>query len=149
MAEKRLVNQIRKRSKSTDKWQTPLKLYSELDKEFEFTFDPCPIDWTPETHPDGLEIEWGDSNFVNPPYSQTSKWIKKAYDESCKFKLCVMLINACTDTIAFHEYVYKNPDAEFRFIKGRIKFTCPQRPECKQANMKPSMLIIFYPTLEL
>ncbi|MDR3571773.1 MAG: DNA N-6-adenine-methyltransferase [Candidatus Pacebacteria bacterium] len=122
-------------------------LYSELDKEFHFVFDPCPIDWEHDTHPDGLSIDWKDSNFVNPPYSQTSKWIEKAYEESRKERLSVMLINACTDTKAFHEFVYKNPHAEYRFIKGRIKFTCPQRPECNQANMKASMIVIFHPVV--
>lgn len=147
MAQKSLVSQIRKGEKSTDKWQTPAKLLSELEEEFHFDFDPCPIDWSPETHPDGLSIDWGESNFVNPPYSQTSKWIKKSYEQSREGRTCVMLINACTDTIAFHEYVYRNPDVELRFIKGRIKFTCPQRPECRKANMKASMIIIFHPVI--
>ena len=147
MSSNSLVNQIRKREKSTDKWKTPDSLYDELNKEFNFDFDPCPIDWEPETHLDGLSIEWKDSNFVNPPYSQTKHWIKKSYDESRKGKTCVMLINACTDTIAFHEYIYNNPNAEYRFVKGRIKFTCPLRPECNKANMKASMIIIFHPVI--
>ena len=40
---------------NSDHWATPKKLYDELNSEFHFDFDPCPLysefDW--------LEIEWG------------------------------------------------------------------------------------------
>jgi site-specific DNA-methyltransferase (adenine-specific) len=127
------------RSKS-DKWQTPLTLYNQLNEEFHFNCDPCPIDWK-EGDADGLEMEWGTSTFVNPPYSNVSKWIKKAYDEWQEGKQVVMLINAITDTIAFHEYIYGQ--AEIRFIKGRICFIDPANPTKKQPNVKASMLVIF------
>ena len=52
-------------SKKTDNWQTPKWLYDELDAEFHFNFDPCPLNSTF----DGLKCDWGESNFVNPPYS--------------------------------------------------------------------------------
>lgn len=64
-------------SQITDDWRTPQKLYEELDKEFNFDFDPCPFQSTFN----GLEIEWGKSNFVNPPYSQLKLWCKKAFQE--------------------------------------------------------------------
>ena len=147
MASKRLVAQIHKKDKSTDKWETPKDFYEELNSEFNFDFDPCPIDWTPTTHPDGLSIPWGNSTIVNPPYSQTKKWIEKASNESKLGKQVVMLINACVDTIAFHKYIYNQPHVEVRFIKGRIRFTSPLRPECKLPNMKPSMLVIFCGTI--
>jgi len=127
------------KSKS-DKWATPQKLYDELHKEFNFNFDPCPITWK-VGDTDGLSIEWGSSTFCNPPYSKVALWIKKAYDESKKGKKIVMLINAITDTKAFHEYIYNK--AEIRFIKGRISFIDPTNPTKKQPNVKPSMLVIF------
>ena len=127
------------KSKS-DKWATPQKLYDELHKEFNFNFDPCPITWK-VGDADGLSIEWGSSTFCNPPYSKVALWIKKAHDESKKGKKIVMLINAITDTKAFHEYIYNK--AEIRFIKGRISFIDPTNPTKKQPNVKPSMLVIF------
>jgi site-specific DNA-methyltransferase (adenine-specific) len=127
------------KSKS-DKWATPQKLYDELNNEFKFNFDPCPITWK-EGDPDGLSIDWGSSTFCNPPYSKVALWIKKAYDEWKKGKKIVMLINAITDTKAFHEYIYNK--AELRFIKGRISFIDPNNPTKKQPNVKPSMLVIF------
>ena len=129
------------KSKS-DKWQTPPEIYNPLNDEFKFTFDPCPIDWK-EGDADGLSINWGESTFCNPPYSQTAKWIKKASEQSKKGKTIVMLINAITDTIAFHDYIYNK--AEIRFIRGRIKFINPAEPDKRAPNVKASMIVIFRP----
>ena len=48
-------------------WQTPKDVYSALDAEFHFDFDPC------STYPimfDGLAVEWGRSHFINPPFEK-------------------------------------------------------------------------------
>lgn len=47
-----------------DNYATPPKLYEELNKRFNFDFDPCPYN-EKEIVNDGLKIEWGNSNFVN------------------------------------------------------------------------------------
>lgn len=101
-----------------DDWATPKSLYDELDKEFHFDFDPCPINH----NFDGLTIEWGKSNFVNPPYSRSLKeaFIKKGYEESLKGKLSVFLLPVSTSTGIFHNYLYNK--TEIRFLKGRVKF---------------------------
>lgn len=76
-------------------WKTPKKLYQELNRIFEFDFDPCPAN--PKF--DGLSIEWKNSNYVNPPYgTELSKWLKKCFEESKKGKLVVVLIPSRTDT---------------------------------------------------
>ena len=129
------------KSKS-DKWQTPASVYDPLNAEFGFNYDPCPITWE-VGDADGLTTEWGTSTFCNPPYSDVAKWIKKAHDEWRKGKTVVMLINAITDTKAFHEYIYGN--AELRFVKGRISFIDPSNPTKKQPNVKPSMVVVFRP----
>ena len=127
------------KSKS-DKWATPIELYKKLNDEFHFTFDPCPIDWK-EGDLDGLEIEWGTCTFVNPPYSQVAKWIEKSYDEWKKGKKVVMLINAITDTKAFHKFIL--PYAEIRFIQGRVNFVNSNEPNKSTPNVKPSLIIVF------
>ncbi|WP_282460181.1 DNA N-6-adenine-methyltransferase, partial [Mycoplasmopsis arginini] len=101
-----------------DDWATPDWLYKKLDEEFNFDFDPCPLNSTFN----GLEIDWGKSNFVNPPYNRFVKpaFIQKAYKESLKGKTCVMLIPAATSTQLFHELIL--PYAEIRFLKGRVSF---------------------------
>jgi len=127
------------KSKS-DKWGTPPEIYDPLNEEFKFNFDPCPLDWE-EGDPDGLLTDWGSSTFVNPPYSKVAAWIKKSYEESVKGKTIVMLINAVTDTKAFHEYIYHK--AEIRFLKGRVKFINPSDPEKRTPNVKASMIVIW------
>ena len=98
-------------------WKTPKAVYQVLDSEFRFDFDPCP------TNPDfdGLSIDWGYRNFVNPPYGrEIPKWIKKGYEESLKNKTVVFLIPSRTDTSYWHDYIMKAD--EIRYIRGRLKF---------------------------
>ena len=113
-------------------WQTPKAVYDALNKEFCFDFDPCPHNPTF----DGLNIEWGQSNFVNPPYGrEIPKWIKKGYEESQKGKTVVLLIPSRTDTRWWHDYVMKG---EIRFIKGRLKFG-----DAINSAPFPSAIVIF------
>ena len=114
------------KSKS-DSWSTPIHIKTDLDKEFHFDdFDPCPLNENPLIN--GLDLEWANSTFVNPPYSRlkTTKknglgWVEKAHIEASKGKTVVMLIPARTDTHWFHNIILKN-DYEVRFIKGRLTF---------------------------
>ena len=115
--------------------KTPTDLYEQLDQEFHFDFDPCP----PDADFNGLEIEFKKRNFINPPYDQQKLWVKKAYEESLKNKICVLLLPVRTDTKIFHEIIL--PFAkEIRFIKGRLKFE-------QYNNSAPfgSMIVVFMP----
>lgn len=104
-------------SSGNDDWATPEDVYDGLHAEFDFNFDPCPL----HSEFDGLLAEWGVRNFCNPPYSKLKSWVEKAFRESMKGKLVVMLIPSRTDTIAWHRYVL--PWAkEIRFLKGRLRF---------------------------
>jgi len=103
-------------SRKSDDWTTPIELYEELDKEFGFTFDPCPL----HADFDGLTIDWGKINFVNPPFSKRAKFIQKGFEEWKKGKTIVFLIKSATDTKEFHHILL--PFAELRFIEGRLKF---------------------------
>ena len=78
-------------------WITPPELYKELDQEFHFDFDPCPY---PFNGIDGTEIEWGQSNYVNPPYvtkdspfGGKTAFIRKAIEEKAKGNTTVLLIS--------------------------------------------------------
>lgn len=116
-----------------DNWKTPKAFYEKLNEEFNFDFDPCP----PDPQFDGLEIEWGNCNFVNPPYGNIiAKWLEKAVEEQAKGKTSVFLIPSRTDTRWWHNYVM-NSD-EIRFIKGRLKFD-----EYKNSAPFPSAVIVF------
>lgn len=124
-------------SKKSDNWQTPPALYAELNKEFQFDYDPCPL--RPEK--DGLTTQWGKRCFVNPPYSQVKEFLKKAWKEIelGNTEIAVFLTFSNTDTGWFHEYIYHK--AEIRFIKGRLKFLNEDGKTINSA-MRPSMLAI-------
>jgi hypothetical protein len=47
-------------------WLTPPELYTALDDEFGFDFDPCPYP-RPEGY-NSLIMPWGEKNYVNPPF---------------------------------------------------------------------------------
>ena len=114
-------------------WRTPDSLFLKLNKEFYFDCDPCPANPTF----DGLNIPWGKSNFVNPPYGrELPKWIKKCYEEYKKGKTVVFLIPSRTDTRWWHDYCMKA--TEIRFIKGRLKFQ-----GAKNSAPFPSVIVIF------
>lgn len=122
-------------------WETPDHIYDTLDAEFHFDFDPCPHN--PSF--DGLSIEWGKSNFVNPPYGRKiGAWLEKGYRESLCGKVVVFLIPSRTDTKWWHTYVMKA--SEIRYIKGRLKFKGATNsapfPSCivifKEATHEPS-----------
>jgi len=105
-------------SSTTDHWSTPNKVYEELNKEFNFNDDPCPLHALQGV--DGLSREWGASTFCNPPYSKIKEWVKYAYNQAIQGKTIVLLIPSRTDTRWWHEYVMKA--TEIRFCKGRLKF---------------------------
>lgn len=102
--------------KSThDNWKTPIDVYRTLDAEFGFRDDPCPLGGS-----GGLDRMWGSPFFMNPPFSEIGKWIKKAHNESMDGKTGVLLIPSRTDTRWWHDYVMTAK--EIRFIKGRLRF---------------------------
>ena len=132
-------------SSKTDNWETPQDFFDKLNKEFYFNLDACATDenakckvyFTKEQ--DGLSQEWGSRTWCNPPYGrEIGKWVKKAFDESSKRKLVVMLIPARTDTKWFHNYIYGVDGVSVRFIKGRLKFGTS-----KNSAPFPSMVVVF------
>jgi hypothetical protein len=79
-------------------WLTPPNLYAQLDAEFNFDFDPCPYPLRPDF--DGLTCEWGQRNYVNPPFGSIvhqgkkkgpTAWMRKAIVEMKKGKLSVVV----------------------------------------------------------
>ena len=136
-----------------DNYATPPEFYQELNSRFNFDFDPCPYN-EDEIVNDGLLIDWGKSNFVNPPYSKKLKeeFIFKAIDEMKKGNTSVFLIPVSTSTKLFHDYIKPNA-SRIEFVRGRIKFGkrdssgkfyLPLNKEGKtQSGTKDSMIVVF------
>lgn len=102
-------------------WITPPEIYSKLDEEFHFDFDPCPY---PYQGFDGTEMDWGNSTYLNPPFRKAdgqngkgpTAFIRKAIEENKKGKNVVVMIN----TNAFINMLIE-AGAEMRSM-GRVKW---------------------------
>ena len=123
-------------------WETPDEIYTPLDKEFGFTVDvaasainhKCSRYLTERDN--GLLVSWvGNTCWLNPPYRQVGKWVKKAYLESLNGVVVVCLVQARTNTNWWHDYCMKG---EVRFIRGRPKFK-----GCKYGLPQPLAIVIF------
>jgi phage N-6-adenine-methyltransferase len=141
-------------SSKSDNWSTPKDFYDKLNREFNFTFDPCPLGLTineydadgnltrSDTIPrfDGLSLSWNGSIFINPPYSNIRVFLEKGINSVLygNATVCVFLVPARTDTKWFHELIYLHEGWEVRFIKGRLKFG-----DGKNSAPFPSMLCIY------
>ena len=132
-------------SSKTNEWSTPQAFFDELNKEFNFTLDPCATSENAKctkyftVEDDGLKQDWSnDIVFMNPPYGREIKyWVQKAYEESLKGATVVCLIPARTDTAYWHNYIFGKAD-DIRFIKGRLKFGGSKNPA-----PFPSAIIIY------
>lgn len=138
-----LFGNIEPLSKRKRYWATPPALYAKLDAEFHFDFDPCPHP-RPENF-DGLEVDWGQSNYVNPPFTGgVMRWAKKAIEEQAKGRLVVMIIPV------YQMRVIATMDelgAEIRYAGAPQWLAledgepCPAKPSSRQ----PCVLIILRP----
>ena len=121
-------------SSQSVEWATPAALYDTLNAEFEFDYDPCPINGGS----DGLSSlfsPWsGKRVYCNPPYGPgIAHWLRRAKEAD----LAVYLLPARTDTRWFHDLVLPQA-SEIRFIRGRLKFGGAQN----NAPF-PSMVVIY------
>lgn len=124
--------------KTKDDYQTPSKIYDKLNSEFHFDHDPCPpVNDRGLRTKDGLG-DWGLRNYVNPPFSEKDKWVKKAVEQQKKGKLTVMLLPVDTSTSLFHDWIL--PNAEIRWVRGRLRFE-PQNTPVKFGTM----ICVFHP----
>ena len=132
-------------SSKTNEWSTPQDFFDELDKEFNFTLDPCSTSENAKcakyftVEDDGLKQDWSnDVVFMNPPYGRGIKhWIKKAYEEHMKGATVVCLIPSRTDTTYWHDYIFGKA-SDIRFLRGRLKFG-----DSKNSAPFPSAVIIY------
>lgn len=122
-------------SSASWEWETPSEVYAELDREFGFTFDPCPLGGEVDGR-SSLFSRWeGQRVFCNPPYGPE---IRRFLERATEAELAVFLIPARTDTRWFHDIVLPHAK-EIRFVKGRLKFG-----GAKNAAPFPSMIVVFY-----
>jgi phage N-6-adenine-methyltransferase len=122
-------------------WETPDSIFLPLRKEFSFNLDVCAskenakcLDYFDEEK-DALSQHWVGTCWMNPPFGNQGKWVKKAYEESREGATVVCLLPARTNTNWWHEYCLKG---EIRYIKGRPKFV-----GAKYGLPQPLAIVIF------
>ena len=121
-------------NKNNSYWYTPPETIALVKQVFNGTIDLDPASDTTgqktvqatkyyDPQKNGLAQAWNaDTVFLNPPYSYTADWMQKAVYEFTKknFQRAIVLTNANTDPVWFHEIASKSSLLCFR--KGRIKF---------------------------
>ena len=132
------------KTSNSDEWPTPQNLFDLLDLEFGFTLDPCCTKESAKcehfytTNENGLLQDWGkETVFMNPPYSEVSHWMRKAFGAAQDGATVACLIPSRTDTRWWHDYAMKG---EIRFIKGRLRFG-----DATENAPFPSCVVVFRP----
>jgi hypothetical protein len=119
-------------------WVVPPEVYDPLNKEFGFDFDPCPYPY----RRDGIEIDWGKVNWVNPPFRKKDSinghgptaFVHKAIEEKNKGKTSVLIlpVQSYVNTLLM-------AGAELRPM-GRVKWINPLTGE---RDKQPSTMVLF------
>lgn len=81
----------------------------------------------PDEGGDGLVDEWsGRLAFVNPPFSELTRWLERAHGEwrAGRVTTVVCLVPVRTDSALFHDRI--SADADIYLLRGRIRFLDPR-----------------------
>jgi len=127
-------------------WETPQKLFDNLNREFGFTLDVCALDYnakcenyfSPEV--DGLLQKWDGVCWCNPPFDKTmGAWIEKAFNSAQKGATVVCLFPGnYHDNDWWHSYVMRS--SEIRYMRGRCLF----HNNGKETSLR-TLLVVFKP----
>lgn len=112
---------------SNDTWATPQWLFDWACEHYgDFDLDVCAQLDTAKVlkfyskEDDGLNQEWGDLNWCNPPYSDPMPWIQKAAREANIGKRSVLLLPADLSTKwACVAWLFSD---EIKILNHRVKF---------------------------
>lgn len=74
---------------------------------------------------DGLNEDWEQYNWCNPPFEQSAKWVKKAYKEQQAGRTSILLIPVRTETAYWHNYILYNKDVDIYWIRKGPRFLNP------------------------
>lgn len=159
-----MVHERNEDAKKTEKdeQRTPISLFAILDKRFRFAIDLCctrenclchagifrgttdslVVDWKRCTELSAVGLEDNLISYCNPPYSKgkIDKFVKKAYEESLKGAVVVMLLPADISTRWWNYCMFAS---EWIRIKGRVKFNHADGTPIKGSPKFGSMVVVF------
>lgn len=116
-------------SSKCDAWTTPIELFKQLNDKWHFDIDACASDENAlckifySKACSILDQSFTNKKiFMNPPYGRNMyKFIQWCSSQQLNNDI-VLLVPSRTDTKWFHDFIYKRPNVEIQFIKGRLKF---------------------------
>ena len=125
-------------------WLIPPELYKKWDDEFHFDFDPCPYVPEKENVVDGINVEWGNVNWVNPPFRkddavnghEPTSFVRKAIVESMKGKTSVLIL-----PVQSNVNLLLLENAEIRPV-GRVSWINGKDPSVKFAPSTNALFIL-------
>lgn len=158
---KTAFSQVTIGDRKSSEYGTPLPFFNELDSIFDFILDPCALSSDPSRlglayytkAENGLNKEWKDNTFVNPPFGTKKSeniraWIDKMMREAENhpFAKYVMLLPArieagwFQDTILNWRYL-AGATVWLYAIRGRLSFYNPETN--KNGNPHPIGSVLF------
>lgn len=111
-------------------WLIPKSIYDSLNAEFKFDFDPCPYPFVK----DGIEVDWGQSNWVNPPFRRKdainnngpTAFARKAISEQKKGKTSVLILPVQSYVnLLLEAGAQLRPMGRVRWIEANTGKPCP------------------------
>lgn len=125
-------------------WIIPPEIYNPLVKEFGPMFDPCPYKQNKEDVIDGINIEWGQVNWVNPPFRKAdavnghgpTDFVRKAIAEQKKGKTSVLIL-----PVQNYVNMLLQAEAEIRPV-GRVAWINGKDPTKKFAPSNNALFIL-------
>lgn len=143
---------------SRQDYKTPPYIYQsilEFTQQGEFDIDVCCSEkniparkhFKPTTEPDkdSLVVDWQGMCFMNPPFKDCKKWIKKATEEVDKNNCTVWAIlpSDRLETSYFHKYILGNKNCTFGFMKGKVGFIIPGEENILPKPSQKIMIVCF------
>jgi len=143
--------------KIQNEWETPWHIFEMISMTYNVkpVLDvcatrqntKCPNYFTERDN--GLDQDWRYDAWMNMPYSEVAKWIKKAAEQHRNRNITVVALTyAKTDTKWWHEFV-EGQDVEVHFLKGRIRFLQPHKQGSDYAVAVESKYSAPYPSVVL
>lgn len=124
-------------------WETPDELFNPLNDEFGFTLDVCATKDNAKCSrfysmsENGLVQDWEGVCWMNPPFGEQGKWVRKAFESAQEGATVVCLLPSRTNTNWWHDYCMKG---EVRFVRGRPKFK-----GAEHGLPQPLAIVVFTP----
>ena len=91
----------------------------------------------------GLQENWMEYNWCNPPFDECKKWIGKAYMEQQKGKTSILLIPVRTETKYWHDYILFNPNCKIVWLRKGYRFLNPETKEEMGVFKNALALVVF------